>query len=150
MNPAGSIPERLIPQITTWRLESQRNGSDGVLRETFKPQPITEINASQANMKMDGGFTYYEYSPSPPTTIQAGDIVGIMMPSDDDARAQSCRPLFLRLPEGNASSCVFDPGSNFQQIILVNGMCINPQDQQSEYLPLVSAIFSELPNHLHC
>ena len=118
-----NIPERPIPQITTWRFESTFNGSDGMTREFFKPQTITEIDASQANLKMDNGFTYYEYTPSSPTLIQAGDIVGIMMPDDDNARALSLRSLFLRLPEGNTStiSCVCLIIS--EQIILVNGMC---------------------------
>ena len=94
------------------------------------------------------GFVFYEYTPSPPTPVQTGDIVGIIMPVDESDRALSVRPLFLRLPEGNSStiSCV-PPSSNLQQIILVNGMCINEDNRQSEYIPLIFPIFSELPNY---
>ena len=60
-------------------------------------QSIT--NKSQAMLKMGAGSTLIEYTPSQPLPVQAGDIVGIMMPSKDAAMF-SVRPLFLRLPEG--------------------------------------------------
>ena len=144
------VAERPFPQITTWRLDPESTFDANGVRETFNQQTI--INVSQANVKMESGFTYYEYIPSTPTPVQAGDIVGIMMPAADEDRAQSLRPLFLRLPQGNASSfsCVLLPNSNIQpqHLLLVDGMCTNQRDQQSEYIPLVSPIFSELPKSI--
>ena len=89
---------------------------------------------------MEGGV--YEYSPSKPISIQAGDIVGITMPPSDDERTKSVaiKPLFLRLPESNSStiSCVRLEDS--QHFFLDNGMCLYQQQQLSLYVPLLTAI----------
>ena len=135
---------RPIPQITTWRLAMRQFGNN----ENYMPQSNT--TDSQATMKMDGESVYYEYTPSSPTSVQAGDIVGIMMPNSDDERMRSARPLFLMLPQGNSStiSCVSLRGSQLFQ--LQNRMCPNPApERQSQYIPLLSAILSEIPNNIY-
>ena len=138
----NSMPESmdtaLIPQITTWRLMAQ--GSD-----FYRQQNIT--NESQLTLKMD---TRLMFMPSPPgIPVQAGDIVGIQLPSVDN-NILTIKPLFLRLPQGNSSiSCAgLDGDSTNFQFDTANQMCRgNDPGQQSMYIPLISVNISKLP---HC
>ena len=141
MESVTEIMQRPSPHITTWKLQPEISFgsiSNYVLKSS--------TNESQINVIMMNGSVYYEYTPSLPIRVQVGDIVGIMIPSDESDRLRSVKPLFLRLPEQNSStisSCVRLGDS--QQILLENRACSNPQEQQSRYIPLLSAIFSELP-----
>ena len=55
--------------------------------ETYILQSTT--NESQGDVAMMEG-SVYEYTPSKPISVQAGDIVGITMPPSDDERTE-CR-----------------------------------------------------------
>ena len=142
----NSMPESmdtaLIPQITTWRRFLA--GSN-----FYRQQSIT--NESQlTSLKTD---TRLMYTPSPPgIPVQAGDIVGISLPTVDDDLL-TIKPLFLRLPQGNSSiSCAgLQAVSNIFQFDTVNQMCggNDPGEQQSMYIPLISVNISKLPYYIH-
>ena len=142
---AQSVNQRLIPHITTWRLQNSFG-----LNSIYMLKNIT--NESQTAVTVLNGSVYIEYTPPSPVPIQKGDVIGIMMAVGEVDRVQGVRSLFLRLPEGNSStiSCarlVINPDLS-QQFFLQDRMCSNQQEQQSQYIPLVSAIFSKLPNYI--
>ena len=126
--------QRPSPHIATWKLDNPTTSS-------YTLKSIT--NESQINVIVTNGSIYYEYTPSPPTPVQAGDFIGILLP---DVGLLNITPLFLRLPEenSNAISCV--RLSDSQQIFLPGRKCLNIFEQQLQYIPLVSVILSELPN----
>ena len=141
-NSMSSVDTTLIPHITTWRLQGTVAIS-GI--SMYTQQSITNINIS----KIVGGMI--EYTPLEPIRVQAGDVVGIRLPSvaDDMLRI---RPLFLRLPEGNSSaiSCVGLPGFNSETFFFnaTSQSCPqNSERNQSMYIPLISVAISKL---LYC
>ncbi len=135
-----SINQRPVPHITTWRLQNSFGSrSNYVLNSS--------TNESQINVTEISGSVYIEYTPPSPVPIQKEDFIGIMMPVDDNDRAQSVRPLFLRLPEGNSSTISCVKGGDSQLLFLQDRMCAS-QQQLSQYIPLVSAIFSELLSYI--
>ena len=137
-NSMGSRDTTLIPQITTWRL-------DPMLLDGYMQQNTT-LNEFQLNISGD----MIEYVPSQPIQVQAGDVVGIRLPSvaDDMLRI---RPLFLRLPEGNSSaiSCVGlqGNGNTFFFNAASQSCPANAERNQSMYIPLISVAIRKLP---HC
>ena len=141
----NSMPESmdtaLIPQITTWRLLAGSN--------FYRQQSIT--NESQlTSQKID---TRLMFTPLPPgIPVQAGDIVGISLPTVDDDML-IIKPLFLRLPQGNSSiSCArLEGDSTTFQFDTANQMCggNDPGGQQSLYIPLISVNISKLPHCMH-
>ena len=134
----------LIPQITTWRLLAGSN--------FYRQQSIT--NESQlTSQKID---TRLMFTPLPPgIPVQAGDIVGISLPTVDDDML-IIKPLFLRLPQGNSSiSCAGLQGNsdnmyNFFQFDTANQLCVSStEEEQSLYIPLISVNISKLLYCLH-
>ena len=138
---AQSIIQIPIPHITTWELENSFGTTNIYIQKSNSSE-------SQTAVTVLNGSVYIEYTPPSPVPVQKGDAIGIMMPDDEVDGVQGVRPLFLRLPEGNSStiSCVSPSAS--QRFFLQNQRCLNQQEQQSLYIPLVSAIFSELPNYI--
>ncbi len=138
-----SINQKPTPHIISWRLQNSFGTQNNYILESSTNE--SQINVTDSEIS---GSVYIEYTPPSPVPIQRGDFIGIMMPVGDDDRALSVRPLFLRLPEGNSStiSCVTEGDSQF--FFLQDQMCLDQQRQQSRYIPLVSAIFSELPNYI--
>ena len=123
---------RSIPQIAIWRLQNS-------FGDSYILHSIT--NDSQASViAIEAGV--YEYTPSQPVSVQTGDIIGITMPPNDDERMTSVRPLFLKLSgEGNSSTTVSCTRlGDSQYFFLADGMCLNQQEQQSFYIPLLTAI----------
>ena len=140
----NSMPESmdtaLIPQITTWRLLAGSN--------FYRQQSIT--NESQlTSQKID---TRLMFTPLPPgIPVQAGDIVGIRLPSVDDDLLM-IKPLFLRLPQGNSSiSCAGLIGdTTIFQFDTANQLCLSiVEEEQSLYIPLISVNISKLLYCLH-
>ena len=135
--------QRSSPHITTWKLRSEMSfgsNSNYALKSS--------TNESQINVTVMNGSVYYEYTPSSPIPVQVGDIVGIVMPSVAADRSESAIPLFLSLPEESSDtvSCV---RLGISELIILNDrICLEEIEQQSRYIPLVSAIFSELPNYI--
>ena len=132
---SGNTQQRPLPQITTWRLQNSFGN-----RETYILQSTT--NESLGDVAITEGGVY-EYSPSKPISVQAGDIVGITMPpSDYDERMKrvAIKPLFLRLPEGNSSTVSCVRLGDSQHFFLDDRMCLFQQQQQSLYIPLLTAI----------
>ena len=122
-----------IPHITTWELDS-------VNRNRYNHKSNT--SESQQNMTVINGSVYIEYTPPSPVPIQIGDVIGIMMPAGDGRRQPSVRPLFTIVPENTTTiSCARLVGG--EHFFLQDRMCLTPPEQQSQYIPLVSAIFSE-------
>ena len=136
-NSMGSRDTTLIPQITTWRLDSQRF--------SYRLQNTT-LNEFQLNIS--GGMI--EYVPSQPIRVQAGDIVGIRLPSEeDDMFNLMIKPLFLRLPEGNSSAISCIGLQSDDKFFFSNQMCNEGSGDrnQTTYIPLISVVISKLP---HC
>ena len=137
----NSMPESMdtefIPQITTWRFQGGN---------LYRQQSTT--NESQLTSQKND--TRLMFIPSPPgIPVQAGDIVGISLPSVDD-NMLTIKPLFLRPSPGNSSSCigVQSENSEFFFFNVMNQMCVNNADEeQSSYIPLISVNISKLP---HC
>ena len=137
----NSMPESmntpLIPQITIWR-PPQMAGSN-----VYTQQSTT--NESQLTSQKND--TQLMFTPSPPgIPVQAGNIVGIRLPSLDDDML-TIKPLFLRLPQGNSSiSCTGLQGdSDFFFFDTVNQRCISStEEEQSLYIPLISVNISKL------
>ena len=137
-NSMNSMNTALIPQITTWRFQVF-NG--------YMQQSIT--NESQPKI----GTQRIEYTPSPPgVPVQAGDIVGIRLPSVDNNMLM-IKPLFLRLSQGNSStiSCAGVQGDSETFFFdTANRRCnVGSEEEQSLYIPLISVIISKLPHCLH-
>ena len=131
-----SINQRPIPHITTWRLQNSFGSSSSYILNS-------STNESQIKVTEISGSVYIEYTPPSPVPIQKEDFIGIVMPDGDDDRVLSVRPLFLRLPEGNSSTISCVAQGDIQHFFLQDRMCVSRQ-QLSQYIPLVSAIFSEL------
>ena len=113
-------------------------------------QSIT--NDSQ-HISVNIGLQLIEYTPSPPIPVQAGDIVGIGLPSVDDDLL-TIKPLFLNLSEGNSStiSCAGVQGnSDFFFFNTVNQRCNSnaAEEEQSLYIPLISVNISKLPYYMN-
>ena len=141
----NSMPESmdtaLIPQITTWRPLAGSN---------FYMQQSTTNESQLTSIKSD---TRLMFTPSPPgIPVQAGDIVGIRLPSVDDDQLM-IKPLFLRLPEGNSTiSCTGLQGdSDVFFFDTVNQRCnINAgEEEQSMYVPLISVNISKLSHYMN-
>jgi hypothetical protein len=123
-----------IPQITTWRLQNSFGNMEVYILQSTTNESQADVTISEAGI--------YEYTPSQPISVQAGDIVGITMPPSDDERTESVtiKPLFLRLPEGNSSTVSCARLGDSQYFFLDNGMCLYQQQQLSLYIPLLTAI----------
>ena len=108
-------------------------------KETYIFQSTTNESLGDVTITEDG---VYEYTPSKPISVQAGDIVGITVPPSDDERIKSVtiKPLFLRLPEGNSSTVSCARLGDSQHFFLDDGMCLFQQQQLSLYIPLLTAI----------
>ena len=130
---------RPIPQITTWR-ETLPEENPGF----YDQQSIT--NETQATVTITDGGTAYVYTPSQPIPVQSGDILGIMMPTDEDERMQSVKSFYLNLSGSNAStfSCARVTDSTF--IFLNSDSCTIPEDEESVYIPMITAIIGKSPN----
>ena len=124
--------ERSIPQITTWRLQNSFGDNDNYILQSI-------TNESQATVAITETYIY-EYTPPQPIPVQAGDIVGITMPINDDETMVSVKPLFLKLPEGNTSTVSCTRLGESHGFFLADRMCLNQQEQQSLYIPLLTAI----------
>ena len=125
-----------IPQIATWRLQNSFGGSNSYVLHSITNDSQATVTITEANV--------YEYTPSEPISVQAGDIVSIMMPPNDDKRTKSVRPLFLRLYKGNSSTVSCTRLGNSQHFFLADGMCLNQLQQQFLYIPLLTAITNEI------
>ena len=128
-----------IPQITTWRLSP----NIGLSTENYMQYTITNI--TEATVEVGDG--YIEYTPTRPTQVKAGDFVGIEMPTGREFKEarMRVRPLFLTLADesSNATSCLLRVGSiSVMVVVLSNGLCLSQEDQQSLYIPLISATFA--------
>ena len=138
---------RPIPQITTWR-ETHPELNTGL----YDQQSIT--NETQATVTITDGGTAYVYTPSQPIPVQSGDIVGIMMPIDEDENMQSVKSLYLNLSESNASTFSCARVSPSTVIVLNSDSCGEPQDEESGYIPMITAIIGKSPNfensHRYC
>ena len=134
-----SMDTALIPQITTWRF-----------------QGLSYIQQSSTNdsqrISVNIGPQLIEYMPSPPIPVQAGDIVGISLPSVDDDLL-TIKPLFLNLSEENVStiSCAgLQSNSEVFFFDTVNQRCNSNagEEEQSLYIPLISVNISKLPYYV--
>ena len=126
-----------IPQFSTWRLQNSFSSSDSYVLHSITNDSQATVTITKADI--------YEYAPSEPVSVQAGDIVGIMMPPNDDERMKSIRPVFLRLSEGNSSTVSCTRLGDGQHFFLADGMCLN--QQQSLYIPLLTAIIGQFINN---
>jgi hypothetical protein len=137
-NSMNSMDTSLIPHITTWRFQQ---GNRYTQQNTTNDLQLISVNISTRMI---------EYTPSPPgIPVQAGDIVGIRLPSVD-GNMLTIKPLFLRLPAGNSSaiSCMGIRGEFFF-FNTINQMCGSNDDNQSLYIPLISVDISKLPHGMH-
>ena len=128
---------RPIPQITTWRERFPQ-------LNTGQYEQLSITNETQATVTITDGGTAYVYTPSQPISVQSGDIVGIMMPSDQDENMLSVKPFYLNLSGSNAStfSCARVIDSTF--IFLNSDSCTESQDEVSGYIPMITAIIGRL------
>ena len=129
----SEVEGRPIPQIATWRLRQQISPNS-----LYKQQSIT--NETWSTVTVIGDSNIFEYIPTQPIPVQAGDIVGIMMPVDETERMRSVKPVFL---EGNTSmlSCVRVSSSS--NIFLSDQSCGQGQQPSLKHTPLVTAIVGQ-------
>ncbi len=125
-----------IPQSVTWRLQHSFSSTDSYILHSITNESQAAVTTNEAGI--------YEYTPSQSISVQTGDIVGIMMPPNDDKRTRSVRPLFLRLLEGNSSTVSCSRLGDSQHFFLADGTCLNQQQRQFFYIPLLTAITSQI------
>ena len=130
--------ERSIPQITTWRevLPERNTGF-------YRQQSITNESWETVTISSDRSSHVYTYTPPQPIPVQPGDIVGIMMPLDEEERKESIKPLFLELPEDNSSLFSCARFGDSPQISLNEQNCGQGQQEMLRYILSISAIIGE-------
>ena len=134
-----TVEEKPIPQITTWReVLPERNP------RFYRQQSITNESWETVTISSDGSSHVYTYTPSQPIPVQPGDIVGIMMPLDEEERKESIKPLFLELPEDNSSLFSCARFGDSPQISLNEQNCGQGQQELLRYILSISAIVGKL------
>ena len=99
-------------------------------KETWETVRMTET---------DGSTVTLTYEPTQSIAVQPGDIVGIMMPVDDNERMESVKPVFVELPDGNLSTYSCARLDDSRQIFLSHDQsCIGGPQQLLKYIPLIT------------
>ena len=107
-------------------------------------QPALRHKQNTSTVTVTEGSIYH-YTLSEPVQVQSGDIVGIMMPRDDDENANSIRPLFIHLPENTSDtlSCARRSESGHFFLPRNPSRCMSGQQQHTGYIPLISVVFGK-------
>ena len=92
---------------------------------------------------MDQG-SVYEYNLATPTEVEPGDIVGIRLPLNMEARqSRTTKPLFLELVSGNANINSYIKLENSTLVVIPPAEVVPPLQT---FIPLISVRIGEITN----
>ena len=130
---------RSIPQISIWRVSVDFPEQTSYIQHSITNETLATVTVTDDSI--------YRYRLSQPVQVQSGDILGIVMPVEEEENRRSVKPFFLDLglPEANLSifSCARLGSSDTIFIRHNDQPCGTGHRTQTRYLPQISVIIGK-------